>query len=282
MNHKEYMDRLSIYHKKVYIQIPNSLLRELTSEMSQQKLTAYTPYAFSFLVLSGFLYKYSHYIDLREGDYLNTGDMKCILKYNPNTQSINKITKPKEGFLENFSYIQTTTDIPIGVEYAKEKSFNIQQRTIVRMSDIPEYSKNLIYSQILRTPFYLAYLPEYMMDFGKKKGTLNNYQNTFTLSYEEFSYFIFNEEFTLKDFLLYCYLKSKHHFNKETSVTYETIETHTGIKYLTAKKSMSQLAKHGVINIKKYPNKKPTIATSHSYEIKKSFLKKYPLKQAKR
>lgn len=275
MDIKKYMDRIEDRYKNPYVQIPKKLMRKLYVDMSNEGQTMYMAYAYSFLVANAFLYKYVHYVDFENNEYINISDIKSLLKYSPNSQKINKISKRGDGLLERYGYVETTTDIPVAIyweEGADKNDFN--KRKVMRLSEASSEIESILKSNILKTTHLCTYTPEFMMDYHKKEGTMNDYSGTYRLTYKEFSYFMFDDRFTIRDFLLYCYLKSSGGKEERATFSYDSVRTTTGISHVTAKKSYEKLQEHNVIGIKDNPKKNHIYNNPKTYYISKEFKKK--------
>ena len=273
MHCHDYMDRLQIKYKTPYIQIPNNLITEVNNAMKLEDYQAYSHYAYCFIIANAFLYKYAHYVDFEHDDYINITDIKELLKYNPKSQKINKVSKRDDGILEAHSLIESTTDIPISVEWEDSKSkFGWKERKIITLSESDEYVKKALYSSVLRTPRFYSYIPEFMMDYKKRDGALNDYSNTYRLSYKEFRYFLFSEEFTLRDFYFYLYIKSKKKKNGKSDFSYDTAQRQTGMSQATIKKVSEKLQSKNIITVKDNPNVARFRGSPKTYRIKKSYI----------
>lgn len=278
MNYEEYMDRIQERYGTPYIQIPNRLIKDLTHLLREEKSESYVHYAYSFIVINAFLYKYTHYIDFENDDYLNTADMKRMLKYNPNSQKINRISK-KGGILDEGGFIEVSTDIPLSIswEYSKQKDWSF--RKITTLSESDAYIKRIVYESILRTRKYYCYIPEFMIDYKDKAGTLNNYKNTFRITYPELKKFVFDEDMSLRDFLLYSYIKSTRNKNGSSDLSYDTIKRQTGISHSTAKKIIDNLETQEIISVKENKNVSRFQGKPKTYRIRKKFIKEVNTKK---
>ena len=283
MDIKEYMNRIEDRYDNPYIQIPKKLMRQLYVDMNTEGQTMYMPYAYSFLIANAFLYKYVHYVDFENSEYINISDIKTLLKYNPNSQKINKISKRHDGVLEKYDYVETTTDIPVAIywEEAKKKG-DLNKRKIIRVSEASPEIDSILKSSILKTTHLCTYIPEFMMDYNKKDGTMNDYSGTYRLTYKEFSYFMFDDRFTIRDFLLYCFLKSSGGKEETATFSYDSVRTNTGISHVTAKKSYEKLKENNVIGIKDNPKKNHIYNNPKTYFVSEEFKNKHKIKKKKR
>lgn len=265
------MNRIKEMEKEPYVQIPSKLISEVTRAVRVNDSESYAHYAFSFLVLNSFLYKYANYINISNKTYINMSDMKEILKYNAKNQKLDIVTRKDTGILEQEGFVETTTDIPISYELTDDIDSVYKDRKIIRTSDVDDSLRNYLYSDILRTPNYCTYIPTFMMDSEKGKGALNDYKGTFRLNYSEFEYFMFNDDFTLRDFFIYCYIKSSTKKNRVAKVTYDTYKRQTGMSKSTVRKIVNKLEDEKVINISSSGNSSYRSKNPNAYSIRKDF-----------
>lgn len=268
MDIKTHMNEIKNMEETPYIQIPTKIVTEVTRAMRLNNYESYSHYAFSFLVLNAFLYKYTNYININQKTYLNVSDIKKILKYNPNNQKLDAISKRDTGILEMEGFVETTTDIPIASKNIDIQEEVYKKKIILRMSDVGEEFSNYIYKEVLRTPNYFSHIPSFMTDSKKKEGTLNNYENTFKLTYTEFEYFIFNDDFTLRDFFLYCHIKSSTKKNKTAIISYDTFKRQTGISKATVIKTTKKLEELEILKIFSNKNKTYTRKSPNTYILR--------------
>lgn len=271
MKKKEHMDKIKYMESNPYIQIPSKLISEVTRAVRINNAESYAHYAFSFLILNAFLYKYANYINISDKTYINISDMKEILKYNANNQKIDIISKKEDGILEQEGFLESTTNIPISYTTVDSLDSIYKKRVVLDVSDIDENLSDYIYSDILRTPNYFSYTPTFMIDTKKREGTLNNYSNTFRLDYNEFAYFIFNDNFTLRDFYIYCYIKSSLKKDGVANITYDTYKRQTGLSKNTIKNIINKLEKEGIVDVSSSGNYSYKIKNPNKYKIKNDF-----------
>lgn len=279
MDFKEYMDRIKKRYDEPYIQIPNKLISELNNALRNNKLQRYTDYGFSFLVVNGFLYKYTHYVDYEEGDYILLSDIKRMLKYNPKNQNINKISKAKDGVLDYESFVEVSRDIPLSIAYRKFNDEKLERRVPIRMSEMDWIVADEVKYNILKNRNHYVYIPEYMIDYPVKKGTLNNYENTVKITYKEFQYFIFSDDMSLKDFLVYCFIKSTTTSSGGAHISYDRAQRGMGLSRMTFLKVVGKLEESNIISIKKGKNINRFKKSPNILSIKPSFMKKVGIKR---
>lgn len=275
MDYKEYMTRIKNNYNNPYIQIPNNLIPHLNRSLGKHNLQRYTDYGFSFLVVSGFLYKYTHYVDYDKKDYILLRDIKRMLKYNPNNQGINRVSKAGDGALHYESLVEVTRDIPLTIEYLNGNGGSLRKRTPLRMSEVDWIVSDEVKHNILKSSNHQVYIPEYMIDYSAKKGTLNNYKNTSRITFLEFEYFILSDKMTLKDFLVYCYIKTQSTKSGGTYISYDRAQRGMGISRATFIKVSKKLEYLNIIKIKKSKNSTRFKKTPNKFTITPSFVKKY-------
>lgn len=282
---KAYLDRLEEKYSSPYIQIPNNLITRLKECMENEKGRDSAVFGFSYLILNGFLYKYTHYVDVDNNDLFTHNDILVSLKKSPNSNSSSWITK-SDGFLVENEFMEKTTDIPVKIFWsANQENPDMEIREILRLSDMPDYIQSIYRYDLINSPRFSANIPDFMIDYGTKKGTLNDYRNTFQLTYKEFSYFMFSEETTLKDFAMYCLIKAKSgkERSSETSISYEQIDLLTGVSHTVARKSMDNLSKLDIITVTKPKQNKQSLYNRRAniYKINRKFSEKTKRKFSK-
>lgn len=273
LKEREFINRINTKYNNPHIQIPRKLITELTAILRKYESESYTDYALSFLILNGFLYKYAHYIDIDNEDYITISDIKKLLKYSPNNQRINKVSKRYDGILEYESITESTGDIPLFISYRKSNSEELDKREILRMSDVSEDIVETIRYDILTDRNYYSYIPTFMIDYPQKPGTMNDYRNTTRVSYKEFQRFLFNSDMSLKDFLVYIFIKSSLNKDGIANISYDRAQRGTGMSHKTFKNSTEKLQCLGIINIQQHKNLSRERRSSKVYSICDKFTK---------
>lgn len=273
LREREYINRINSNYENPYIQIPRKLITETTAILRKYECEGYTAYATSFLILNGFLYKYAHYIDIDKGDYITISDIKKLLKYSPNNQRINRVSKRHDGILEYESLTESTADIPLFISYSKSSPDELDKRNILRMSDVGDDIIDIIKHDILKDRNYYSYIPTFMIDYSKKPGTMNDYRNTTRINYRELQRFLFNSDTNLRDFLTYVFVKSSLNKDGFANISYDRAQRGTGMSHKTFKNSTEKLKKLGIINIEQHKNVSRNRRSSKIYSICGKFSK---------
>lgn len=275
MNLEQYMNKLEEYGNP-QIQVPNSLADDITKIMRKHGKESYSHYAYSFLIINAFLYKYTHYISLEHNMHISIGDIKEILKYSRENKKLNKVVKSNGGILVEEGLSHPTTDFPMFIQWGEEVG-GVRDRIVINYSDGIEIYRELIYGEngLLDTPNYTIHIPDFMIDSGDSESTITNYEDTFTLTYKEFKYFIFNDKFSLRDFFLYCFIRGKSSREDSPKLSFERIRLGTGMSPTTSTKTTRKLQNEGVMTVsnngRMSGDKKMHV---NSYSFKRSFIKK--------
>ncbi|UGO46299.1 transcriptional regulator [Bacillus phage vB_BanS_Chewbecca] len=196
----------------VSVQIPNWIFRSLSESTKgkvQRTNVKQSSFAYAYVVTIAFLYKYAHFVDLENGTYIQNKDIKQILGYDPSTKTIDKVIK-KDGILDSIGLTSTTKKYPVTFEYTAEEinGFPIREFTTIDMLTVDDvnYSK---YKEIVKNRNYTVKEPTFFFDNQGDVGTLYNYNNTHTITLQEFIEFVYNEDLDNVDFFLYGFFKSK-------------------------------------------------------------------------
>src|SRR5690606_8041400 len=99
-------------NNRASVQIPNSIFCLLAKSLKNsigEKNSRHASFAYAYLVATAFLYKYTHYVDVSNGTYVQNSDLKKMLGYNRTTKSIDRVLA-KGGVLEQIGLIQTSRD----------------------------------------------------------------------------------------------------------------------------------------------------------------------------
>ncbi|AGI11772.1 transcriptional regulator [Bacillus phage vB_BanS-Tsamsa] len=208
----ENFNNIQKLYSKPSVQIPNWIFRRLaesTKGKVQRTNVKQSSFAYAYVVTIAFLYKYTHFVDLDNGTYIQNKDIKQILGYDPSTKTIDKVIK-KNGILDEIGLTCTTKNYPVTFEYTTEEinGFPIREFTTINMLTVDDvnYSK---YKEIVKNRNYTVKEPTFFFNNDGDVGTLYNYNNTHTITLEEFMEFVYNDDLNNVDFFLYGFFKSK-------------------------------------------------------------------------
>ncbi|MER2009590.1 MAG: hypothetical protein ABS939_19320 [Psychrobacillus sp.] len=197
-----------LYGDDVYVQIPNSIFGDLSSNNSTN--IQQVSFAYGYVTIVAFLYKYAHFVDIDYGTYIQNADIKQLLGYNRNTKTIDYIIR-KNGVLDTIGLTKTIKDYPIRfVQHPTEKINNVPIREFMTINDIGESDINYsTIKSIVKNRNYTVKEPVFFFECDDDAGTLYNYANTHRVTLKELIAFIYSDNLDNIDFLLYCYFKSK-------------------------------------------------------------------------
>lgn len=197
------------------VRLPNDIFKDLSTNIKNKNGSTniqQVAFAYVYLIATAFLYKYTHYVNVDNGTYIQNADIKELLGYNRVTKTIDKVIK-KGGILDSMGLTSTIKDYPIRfVMNPTEEINNIPLREFVTISELD--ANDINYSMIkdivknrnyeVKEPLFLT--SEYK---GSDYGTLYNIERTHEITLDEFMAFIFNDSLNNIDFLIYGYLKSR-------------------------------------------------------------------------
>jgi hypothetical protein len=209
----KHFENLGLLYNDASIQIPNTVFNTLSMSIKNKKQSTnaqQTSFAYSYLVVISFLYKYTHFIDIDNGVYIQNADIKEFLGYNRLTKTIDSIIK-KGGILDNIGLTSTTKEYPISFYINNdEKINNIPLREFISISDMNE-NCDIYYKvkEIVKNRNFQIKEPKFLFENDGDMGTLYNYSNTHKITIKELITFLSNGNLDNIDFYLYCFLKSK-------------------------------------------------------------------------
>jgi hypothetical protein len=195
------------------VQIPNGIFKDLAKNCKNIQQTSF---AYAYIIVIAFLYKYTHFVDIDNGTYIQNADIKEFLGYNRTTKSIDPIIK-KNGILDEIGLTATVKDYPIRfVKNPTETINNIPLREFVHISDINNDDVNYtLIKSIVKNNNYTVKEPVFFFNYNDEGGTLYDYANTHKIRLRELMAFVHDDNLNNIDFLLYCFFKSKCHGYKD-------------------------------------------------------------------
>lgn len=207
---KEHFLNIEKLYGDVGVQIPNSIFRDLSTEINNTNVQQ-VAFAYAYLVAIAFLYKYTNFVDVDNGTYIQNADIKELLGYNRTTKSIDYVIK-KGGLLDTIGLTETIKNYPIRfVQHPTETINNVPVREYVAIGDIDTNDINYtIIKGIVKNRNYTIKEPLFMTtSYGDREyGTMYSYECTHKIAIYEFLTFI-DGDIDIIDFLMYGYLKSK-------------------------------------------------------------------------
>ena len=261
MRMKEIMEKVKYNENDFAIYTPNEVFEDLQCQL---KDSTHIAYAYSYLYLTNWLYrncKYAHYFN--ELGELSNNSIKQILGYNKSNRTMHYITKNK-GLLDNIGYTETTKDYPMTSQLDEDENefeFTTYEDMVVRDSD-GKMIDDMLLGQIPKTFFIKRPIKsfertiKFQNDEGEwfeedVIGTYNNIENTHTVDFKVFMYFMGNKDLGTVAFYLYSWIKHKNDiFDGYYDVSLEKLAEETGINRSTINKYMKFLKGHKVLDFR--------------------------------
>lgn len=249
----ENLNNIKKLYGDVSVQIPNWIFKSLSENIKSgaNANVKQASFAYAYVVLISFLYKYTHFVDLENETYIQNKDIKQILGYDPTTKTIDRVIK-KGGILDSIGLTCTTKNYPVTFEYTAEEinGFPIREFTTINMLSVDDVNYNR-YKNIVKNRNYTVKEPLFFFENEGDVGTLYNYNRTHTITLKEFISFTYNNELDNVDFYLYAFFKSKCHgrrFN-ECGIRQNTILSEVGMSTRTLYEHTDKLVKCRYIKV---------------------------------
>lgn len=195
--------------------MPNSMFRLLSSNIKQKNgggNIQQISFAYTYLILISFLYKYAHFVDIDNKTYIQNSDVKEILGYSRTTKSVDKIIK-KNGVLDELGITLTTKDFPTTFTKDSQNGINkIPLREFTHISEFENHCNYNIIKSIVKNKNYEVKEPIFLtqgLDGVGEYGTLYEIGNTHQVTIDEILHLFFNTKTCPIDVMLYFYFKSK-------------------------------------------------------------------------
>lgn len=212
---REHFEGIRYQDGKAGIRLPNNIFKNLSTHIRNKNGSIniqQVAFAYTYLITTAFLYKYAHYVNIDNGTYMQNADIKELLGYNRITKTIDKVIK-KNGILDNIGLTSTTKDYPIRFVMNPTEEINgIPLREFVTISelDVNDVNYNTI-KGIVKNRNYEVKEPLFITTEydGSDYGTLYNIERTHEITLDEFISFVFDEDLSNIDFLLYGFFKSR-------------------------------------------------------------------------
>jgi hypothetical protein len=210
-----HFEQIRVMNKKASVNLPNSIFRQLSKGIktdNNSKNIQQVAFAYNYLVAISFLYKYSNFVDIGNGSYIQNSDLKELLGYSKTTKSINRIIA-KDGLLEQLGLIKTDKDYPVAHYFDKSDDVNdMPVWEFVMRSDVDE--QHILYPElkkVVKNRNYEIRVPLFLTDSydGNEYGTLYQFERTHEITIDEFLTFKEVARFSNSTFLLYAFLKSR-------------------------------------------------------------------------
>lgn len=218
-------------HGDIGVRIPNDIFFRLSSTIKNKNGSIniqQVAFSYSYIALNAFLSKYAHYVDITNGVYVQTGDIKQLLGYSRTTKSIDKIIK-KNGVLEDMGLIRTSSDYPLFLTIDKTEKINdtfIHDYVMSSNIDDNEIKQKL--KSIVKNRNYEVKEPTFLFEpYGDNDyGTVYEIKKTHEIMLSELIRFIDDANLDNIDCLIYFYIKSRckgYQHNKKQMTLYKMI-----------------------------------------------------------
>lgn len=241
------------YGDESMIYMPNNIFNKL-SNMKEKQDFKNSSFTYSYLVISGFLYKYAMY--LSSSGELSTAETKELLGYSKTTKTVNYIIK-KGGWLEENGYIELSKTYPTS-RYSVNNSLGGFSHYEFNYITDEDYNVQDIINARVRNKGYLAPIPIFMLeearDEDKKYGKIKEPNESHSIKIKELIHFLEDPELDLSDFMMYCFLKSHCSFYKNKickHLSYELISDTLGASPKTISKIINKLQNKKLVIIDK-------------------------------
>lgn len=247
-----------LYGDDAYVQMPNDIFNKLSHNIKNKNGSTniqQSSFAYSYLVCVALLYKYTHFVDIDNGTYLQNTDIKQVLGYSKTTKSIDTIIK-KNGILEEIGLVQSTKDYPVSANYISDEIEGIKIRDFITIGMVDEsFSGYAEMKSIVKNRNYEIREPIFLFEYDDDIGTLYDYSNTHRITIKEFMEFIYNDKYNNIDFMLYGYFKSRCYNYKDNtrSIPLLRIISEVGIGKDAFYKHLETIKKHKLIEVEHKP-----------------------------
>lgn len=212
---KKHFDDILTQDGFANVRLPNYIFDELAKSIKNKSGSTniqQVAFAYVYLITSAFLYKYTNFVNIDNGTYIQNSDIKELLGYNRVTKSIDKVIK-KNGILDDLGLTATTKNYPIRFIMNHEEKINdIPLREFVTIDELDNGDINYTtIKDIVKNRNYEIKEPLFLTtSFAHSElGTLYNVERTHDITMREFMTFVFDDELDNIDFLIYGFLKSR-------------------------------------------------------------------------
>ncbi|EDZ57031.1 hypothetical protein BCH308197_3675 [Bacillus cereus H3081.97] len=252
----EYKNILSVSRNERYTVIPNEFFNEISvlkQKINLSKDSKHISFAFSYLYLMTYLYRYAKFHDNKDYEFTEQ-ELKKLLTMSPDSygkNSVNKIIK-RGGILEKLGYIEKVKDYPISYDYdAEEKEFVFSYISEV-IADLGEGANKYFNTNSKNRR---VNLPVKMFEDRTLKaidmecsGTLYDVTYTTQIDIRVFIYCMIREKLGLEAFYLHSFIKYKNGFHDDFwRRSIQNIIEDTGLSQTVIQLRLKEMEKHGMV-----------------------------------
>lgn len=192
-----------------YVQIPNDIFRKISNSIGNENVDVrQISFAYSYVLVSSFLYKYTKYIDFDSKTYVQNSDIKELLGYSKKTKTVDYIIK-KDGLLDLIGITETTKQIPLTSYYDESNISDIKIRKFLYNNSTENNEYYNEYKTIVKNRNYEIKKPLFFFNNNGDIGTLYDYSNTHKITIDELLYFLDSSNLDVTDLTIYSFIKSK-------------------------------------------------------------------------
>ncbi len=223
-------------------------------KIEEFKSSIHIAYAYSYVYLSHFMYRYCkyRYSTNERGQYMGDAPIdekliKKILGIKPKSMAYTYITK-KGGILENLGYIRKERDAPTRVIQAEKVKGIWEVVEFVMESEYPEIyviPKNRQINYPVKG-FYRDIVSEIDCYYD---GTFYSIENTHQIDIDVFIYCMCDKELGVTGFYLYCFMLYKYKmFEQGFDCSLEELSRLTGLGMKTVRNQLFNLERRNMIS----------------------------------
>lgn len=214
---RKHFESIKVLHGNASVRIPNEMFKILSFSIKSKKGSSniqQVSFAYCYLVIISFLYKYAHFIDVDNNTYIQNRDIKKLLGYSKMTKSVDRLIK-KDGLLDCLGITSTSRDVPIAIDkhsqVGNEAINGIPVREYTFTSSLANKSDYTIYKDVVKNRNYEVKEPLFLTQGleGREYGTFYSIEKTHQITIDEILHLIFDEQNNPIDILMYFYFKSK-------------------------------------------------------------------------
>lgn len=203
------LESIKQLYGNAYIQVPNDIFKKISHSIGNENTDVrQISFAYSYVLVVSFLYKYTKYIDVDSNTYVQNSDIKELLGYSKKTKTIDYIIK-KNGLLDLIGLTETTKIIPLSSYYEDSEISNIKIKKFLFNNSIEKNDYYNDYKNIVKNRNYEIKKPLFFFNNNGDIGTLYDYSNTHKITIDELLYFLNSPKLDVTDLTIYSFIKSK-------------------------------------------------------------------------
>lgn len=224
------------YNEHVYV--PNELFDILQKYMSGKELA----FSFSYYFLNDYLYRYAKY----SKKLYDVKLIKHLLGYSPIYKGVDSIIK-KNGKLESMGLIETTREIPVGVDKDEDGMLEF-----IYLDELDEDEKEYVLNNKNLHSSYSIKKPILSFERDKWEGSYYTMSNTTKINMNVFNYCMSEHNLGVTAFYIYCYIKKRNNsFKGGLDISLSDMSEELKLKYRSMYMYLTEMEKKNVITIQR-------------------------------